>query len=377
VLDASIQLGVFALSPVLLQFQDLIQSDITFLFFSTLALLLIEEIILVDGEPLGSPRKNVWLGVILFFAFFVRTNGLLLLPTLFLTQVYRYWRTKPRLALDPKRILTVGLIPYVVFSLLVAANLILFPAGEGSHLEHLAALSPSSLLTNLSGYLAMPSQFFVSLPQSVIVYGFLLPFFIGGVLLNYRRDIHILIYIGLSYALFIVWPEQQGIRFLFPLLPFLVYLSFRGMEATSFALTDRFQGLGQQLTRIFWVAVVLIFAWTSFGLALDNLEQGRGPYGNVFDPLSQEMFKFVRQNTAADAVVAFYKPRALRLFTERDTLMIETCDALGRVNYAVLRKSRGAVDQIAPNGIDACSSSLLVTKVFDNDKFIIYEVLPK
>ena len=376
-LEACLLLAVFAVSPVLLKFADLIQSDIPFLFFSTLALLLIEEIILRDDAPLGSPRKNIWLGAILFLAFFVRTNGILLVATLFLTQVYLYWRTRPRLALDPKRILTIGLTPYLVFGLLTLGNLIVFPAGEGSHLEHLAALTPSSLLANLSSYLAMPSLFFADLPQSVIVYGFLIPFFIGGLILNHKRDIHVVIYFLLSYALFIVWPEQQGIRFLFPLLPFFVYFAYRGMTATSFALTKKYQRLGQRLTRIFWLAVVAVFAWVSFGLALDNLEQGRGPYGNVLDPVSIEMFDFIKTNTPSDAIVAFYKPRALRLFTNRDTLMIESCDALHKASYVVLRKSRGAVDQIAPNDVTSCNPSLSLIEMFDNEKFVIYQISPQ
>ena len=376
-IEACLLLAVFAVSPVLLQFNDLIQSDIPFLFFSTLALLLIEEIILRDSTPLGSPRKNIWLGAILFFAFFVRTNGLLLVPTLFLTQVYHYWRTKPRLALDPKRILTIGLIPYIVFGLLTLINLVLFPAGEGSHFEHLTVLSLSSLLKNLSAYIAMPAQFFVDLPQSVIVYGLTIPFFIGGVILNHKRDIHVIIYFLLSYALFIVWPDQQGIRFLFPLLPFFIYFAYRGMTATSFALTKKYQRLGQGITRAFWLFIIAVFAVTSFGLALDNLEQGRGPYDNVFDPVSLEMFDFVKQNTPTDSILSFYKPRALRLFTDRDTLMIETCDALSRVDYVVLRKSRGAIDQVAPGDVESCNPSLSLTEVFDNEKFVIYQISPE
>ena len=376
-LEACLLLAVFAVSPVLLQFNDLIQSDIPFLFFSTLALLLIEEIILQDDNPIGSPRKNIWLGVILFFAFFVRTNGILLVPTLFLTQVYLYWRTRPRIALDLKRILTIGLIPYLVFGLLTVINLVLFPAGEGSHLQHLSALTLSSLVANFSSYVAMPSLFFASLPQSVIVYGLMLPFFFGGMILNHKRDIHLIIYFVLSYALFIVWPEQQGIRFLFPLLPFFVYFAYRGMTATFFALTKKYQRLGRGLTRGFWLMVTLLFAWTSFGLAFDNLEQGRGPYGNVFDPISLEMFNFVKANTPQDGIVAFYKPRALRLFTDRDTLMIETCDALDKANYVVLRKSRGAIDQIAPGDVDSCNPSLQLTKIFDNEKFVVYQISPR
>ena len=376
-LEACLLMAVFAVSPVLLQFSDLIQSDIPFLVFSTLGLLLIDEIILQDNSILGSPRKNIWLGVILFFAFFVRTNGILLVPTLFLTQAYLYWRTKPRLTLDLKRILTIGLIPYFVFGLLTIINLVLFPAGEGSHFEHLAVLNPATLAANLSAYIAMPAQLFADVPQPVIVYGVMLPFFLGGVILNHKRDIHVIIYIALSYAIFIVWPDQQGIRFLFPLLPFFVYFAYRGMTATSFALTKKYQRLGQTLSRVFWLVIILIFGWTSFGLALDNLEQGRGPDGNVFDPISLDMFEFVKTQTPVDAVIAFYKPRALRLFTNRDTLMIETCEALPKADYVVLRKSRGAIDQVAPGDVDTCNPSLAFTEVFDNEKFVIYQISPR
>lgn len=374
-LEASLLLAVVAFSPVLLQYTDLVQSDIAFLFFSTFGLLLIENAILRDATHLGTPRKNLWLGLAMFLAFFVRTNGLLLIPTLFLTQVFAYFQTRPRPALDPKRILTIGLLPYYVFGLLTLANLLLFPAGEGSHLQHLTVITPSSLAANLSSYFSLPAAFFDSLPHPMIVYGLLLPFFLGGCVLYFQRDVHIVAYIVLSYLLFILWPDTQGIRFLFPLLPFFLYFAYRGMTATYFALTVQYSRVGLWLTRAFWGIIIVIFAWTTLGSAITNLVQGRGPYGNVFDPLSIQMFDYVRANTAPDSVLAFYKPRALRLFTDRPTLLIDSCDALPQADYVILRKSRGAVDQIAPNEIETCNPSVSVTQVFTNEKFTIYQIL--
>jgi hypothetical protein len=374
-LEASLILAIFAVSPVLLKFQDIIESDIAFLFFSTLGLLLIENLVL--GQIGNLTYKRILLGIVMFFAFFVRTNGILLLATLFLTQVFVYFQTSPRLALDPKRILSTGLIPYYVFALLTLADLILFPAGEASHFAHLTAISFSSLAGNLSMYFSLPSAFFDSLPQPAILYGILLPFFLGGLLLNFKRDFHIVAYLFLSYALFVLWPETQGVRFIFPLLPFFIYFAYRGMTATSFALTERYQRLGLWLTRGFWLVILAIFAWTSLSAARDNLAQGRGPYGNVFDPLSIQMFEFVKSDTPADSVIAFYKPRALRLFTDRDALLVDTCDALSKADYVVLRKSRGAVDQVAPADVTTCNPSLQLTGVFDNEKFVIYQISPK
>ena len=367
-LESALLLAVFAFSPLLLKFEDILLSDIAFLFFSTLGLLLIVE---------RNTISPYLLGIVFFFAFFVRTNGILLVPTLFLAQAFTYLQMHPRPVLDWKRVLTVGLIPYFVFGLLTLANLILFPAGEASHLEHLSVLSLASLADNLSAYFAMPAYFFSDLPHPDILYGLLLPFILGGLVLNYKRDIHLVVYLFLSYALFIVWPDQQGIRFLFPLLPLLVYFAYRGMEAASFALTERHPRLGLWFTRVFWLVIAATFAWTSFGLARDNLAGGRGPYGNVFDPISLEMFEFIKSDTPAESVIAFYKPRALRLFTGRDSLLVDACDALPMADYIVLRKSRGAVDQVSPADVTTCNPSVQVTELFDNEKFVVYQVIPK
>ena len=370
-LEAALVLAVFAFSPLLLNFGNQLTSDIAFLFFSTLGLLLI------DVAQIANLRYKIILGLALFFAFFVRTNGILLVPTLFLAQAFDYIQARPRILPGWKRILTSDLIPYYVFGLLTLLNLILFPAGEGSHFEHLSLISLSSLADNLSAYVALPAYFFSDLPYPEIIYGVLLPFILGGIVLNFKKDFPLIAYLVLSYALFIVWPDQQGIRFLFPLLPLLVYFAYQGMTATFFALTSQFPRAGLWLTRGFWLVITAAFAWTSLGLARDNLAQRRGPYGNAFDPVSIEMFEFVKSETPADAVVSFYKPRALRLFTDRNSLLIDTCDALPLAKYVVLRKSRGAVDQIAPADIATCNPSVLVTEVFDNEKFVVYQISMK
>lgn len=364
-LEAALVLAVFAFSPLLLQFNNQLTSDIAFLFFSTLGLFLIVG---RNGIP------PYLLGLALFFAFFVRTNGILLVPTLFLAQIFDYIQTRPRILPDWKRVLTSDLIPCYIFGLLTLLNLMILPAGEGSHFEHLSLISLSSLADNVSAYFAMPAFFFNDLPYPDIIYGLLLPFILGGIVLNFKKDFPLIAYLGLSYAMFILWPEQQGIRFLFPLLPLLVYFAYQGMTATFFALTSQFQRAGVWLTRGFWVVIAASCAWTSLGLARDNLAQGRGPYGNVFDPVSSEMFEFVKSETPADAVVSFYKPRALRLFTDRDSLLIDDCGALPKAHYVVLRKSRGAVDQVAPNEIESCNPFATVTEVFTNEKFTVYQI---
>lgn len=373
--DSLMLLAVFAFSPLLLKFEDSLLSDITFLFFSTLGLLLIENSILREYDYPGSWRKNSWLGLVVFLAFFVRTNGILLVPTLFLVQAFTWLQTSPRPALDWKRILTVGLLPYYIFGALSVINLLIFPAGEGSHVEHLSSLSFVTLANNLDTYFALPAYFFTDLPHPEIIFGLLLPFILGGMILNLKQDIHFFLHILLSYGLFIIWPDQQGIRFLFPLLPLLLYFAFRGMQAALPAISGRYTSFGAWLPRFFWLVIPAAFAMTSLGMARENLAMGRGPDGNALDPVSLEMFEYIKSSTPTDAVIAFYKPRAMRLFTDRDSFLLDYCDPLpDYTDYIVLRKSRGAVDQIAPADMPGCNSSVSFTEVFDNAKFSIYQV---
>ncbi|MEW6028881.1 MAG: hypothetical protein AB1554_05290 [Chloroflexota bacterium] len=372
--DSILLLSVFAFSPTLLNFHNNLLSDIPFLFFSSLALLLIETTLITRDDFAGGILPNVGLGAALFAAFFVRTNGVLLVPTLFLTQVVLFWRTRRTVTRDPRRVIPLALIPYLVFGLLTALILTVFPAGEGSHLEHYAALTWSRVLGNLAAYINMPAAFFENVPLAPILYGATLPFVLGGAVLNAKKDFHLSIYIVLSLALFITWPDTQGIRFLFPLLPFIFYFALRGMNATAFALLDYYRKAGDRLTRLFWAGILLSFIITSIGLARDNLASQRAPDGGPFEDISAEMIEFVKSNTPPDSVLIFYKPRALRLMTGRDALVVDDCAALGKGDYVVIRKKRGAVGQVLPDTVTTCNPSLLVTEVFDNEKYVVYEI---
>ena len=52
--DSAIALSILAFSPALLSFQDNVLSDITFLFFSTLSVLLIDAVMVASEKPEGS-----------------------------------------------------------------------------------------------------------------------------------------------------------------------------------------------------------------------------------------------------------------------------------------------------------------------------------
>lgn len=376
-LDSVLLVSVFAVSPVLLAFHNDVLSDLPFLFFSTLGLLLIDRIIVSPGRPEGSWRGNVGIGVVMFLAFFVRANGVLLVPTLFVAQAALY---RSREGARWAHVRPLGVVPYLVCGALIAMAFVAFPR-DASEFTHFRTLTLDQVLDNVTAYVTLPAIFFWPLPLYEFCYGALLPFLIAGIALHWRDDRHVAVYAGLTLLLFVLWPEQQGLRYLFPILPFFVYFVYRGMQASACALTERFRKAGDRLTLVVWTAVTLTFAVTSVRQARAAIAQPYMAGGGPFDTVSLEMFDAIRTRTAPTDVVIFDLPRLMRLMTDRNALLIDRCDQLVRGSFVVVRKEGSTSNQLSPRSITACSALVdrapIFDPIFDNGRYVVYRIHPR
>jgi hypothetical protein len=84
------------------------------------------------------------------------------------------------------------------------------------------------------------------------------------------------------------------------------------------------------------------------------------------------VFNFIKDETPPDSVIVFFKPRAMRLFTDRDSIMVLECENLLLGDYVVLHKN-WEYSQILPKDIPECDIPL--KDVFENQRFIVYETL--
>src|SRR5215207_8910030 len=80
--ESLVVVAIFAFNPLLLQFLDQILSDVPFLFFSTLALLLLSD------RNRDNDIHYTLIGIIIFFAFFIRTTGILLLASFVAFEIF-------------------------------------------------------------------------------------------------------------------------------------------------------------------------------------------------------------------------------------------------------------------------------------------------
>jgi 4-amino-4-deoxy-L-arabinose transferase-like glycosyltransferase len=355
--------SLFAVNPMLIDFLDQILSDIPFLFFSTLALALLLS------ERSG-PLYYVLLGAAIASAFFIRTPGLLLLASFLIIEAYKLWRDRATREWFTARLRNI-LIVLFTFSVLWAMYALLFPGGGESYFEQYQAFRWETMLGFISGYFQVFSLFFGESVSWRYLYYLLCIFFLIGLWTRRKNEPVFLLFFALWMILLITWPFWQGPRFIFPLLPIFIYFTFHGMKVSINKLPQAYHRTGQAAFYGFWLFIIGAFLFTSGTRAFDNARNGRtinGPY----DPVSREMYEFLQDETPSDSVVVFFKPRAMRLMTGRDTLMIYECAGLLKGDFVALSKKVGENNQVPPERIDSCN--LPLEEVFENRRFVIYEI---
>lgn len=361
--ESLLLVSLFAFNPFYVGFLDYILSDIPFLFSVFLALLMVAKLDRTQGKWM-----YVFLGGAIFFAFFIRTTGVILLAGFLVYQALLFYREQNRRKSTAKN----SMMVVATFILLWLISSAIFPNGQGAYFRQLAGFTAETFVKNVHDYFLLFVQFFTAspAPEWIYIYYPLVVFFLVGAWTRRHADQMLIIFFVFYFAVMIVWPEWQGIRFIFPLIPIFIYFAFQGMLASVRKLPERARRPGRGAIYLFWLTLVGIFLFHTGTLAYSNLRENRQING-PFEALSTEMYDYVKANTPPDSVIVFFKPRALRLFTDRDSIMALECDHLLRGDYVVLHKN-WEYSQILPKDISNCN--LPLKNVYENRKYIVYEL---
>jgi len=364
--ESLLAVSLFAFNPELLRSIDEIISDIPFLFFSTLAIL-VADLYAHEAQAEHRPRLAALTGAAIFAAFFVRTQGLILLGSVLLYQGIRFLGQREQ----RRQILADSLVITIAFTVLWSISALVFPGGQSSYLALYAGFSMDKLTGNLVAYSKLFEEFFATLPGQTLVFGIFAALFFIGLATRLKADLLFVLYAALYLVVLWSWPEWQGYRFLFPLLPFFIYFAFQGLRY----LFNRESGQEKRISQNFSYALLILMTGTyAINAGLDayiNLRAGREING-PFDPVSMETYAFIKTETPPDSVIVFFKPRAMRLMTGRASLALTDCERIPEGDYLALSKKVGENLQIPPEQIGACN--LPLDEVFENRRFIIYQV---
>jgi hypothetical protein len=356
--------ALFAFNPLLLKFLDQILSDIPFLFFSTLTLLLL------TGKHPHRLQRLILIAALIFIAYFIRTTGILLLASFIAVELLEIVKRREDRGVWQKRLQEIVIV-CAIFGILFLANLLLFPEGETSHLTRYQEFRIATALHNTGSYFAAFGEFFGEGSLWRVLYYILFVFFLLGAWIRRTEDALFIVFFLVWTVSTITWPAWQGVRFIFPVLPIFIYFTFHGMKFVLRKITPEHAKIGQWVFFSFWSWMLVFFLACSGGNAYVNLKNDRAING-PFDPYSKEIYQYIQEKTPVQSVIVFFKPRVMRMMTDRDAIMSTECERILKGNYLVLSKKVGANQQIPPENIAACNLPLHL--LFENTRFLLYEI---
>lgn len=362
-IESLLIVALFSFNPLLLDFLDQILSDIPFLFFSTLSLLLMMR------EGKRSVLHDVLIGAAIFFTTFLRVTGILLLGCFLIVEFFRLLRNRNNRAVV-MGIIQDGFIVCAVFILLWIVNLILFPSGGESYFSQYAQLIETAR-GFIPAYFNVFSLFFGDAQVWKYVYYFVLIFFLIGAWSRRTQEPIFILFFIFWIGVHITYPYWQGPRYIFPLLPIFIYFIFQGMKLMISKLPEGFALLGQRVFFGFWILIASVFLLESGRNAYVNMQNNRVING-PFDPMSIEVYNYIKEETPPDSVIVFFKPRVMVMMTEHRSIMSMECDRILKGDYLVLSRKVGENQQITPEEIASCN--LPLDQVLRNNRFVVYQI---
>ncbi len=359
--------ALFALNPTMLEFTNRILSDLPFLFLSTLCLIMIRSTV-IDGAAPRRRRDLAAIGFVAALAWFVRPNGLLLLGGLGAAH-FVHGANGAR----PGRPSARTLLPYGVFAVMMIVATLVSPSGGGQGSAILDVSLPR-IVTHFRYYLELPSRFLTDVPHGLLLYGASLPLAIVGLLRRAKSDVHVVVYGVLTLLLYIAWPSRQGLRFLLPVLPFYISFVLTGIEAFIESAPERMRAVHRACCAVPIGAVLVAMTIASTSAAAGNLERGRATTAGPYSPDAAAMFEFVERSTAPDDVVLFYRPRIMRMLTDRPSITAHTPTSLGSGDVLVLYLHPSANEQVEPGAVRPFEVSGDAVLEYENPSFRVFRL---
>jgi len=370
-LHSLLLIALIAASPVFISdgIPNLL-SDVFYLLLSTVSLLLICYL------DQSQSSKDVFLIGVAFsifasFACLTRTNGFLLLLVFLLSQYKSLAKYKQLSPLN----LVHRCWPFALGLFLICLGRFILPAHE-SHSSYLSSISINSILSNayhyffsLDGLLGdsfAPIRGFVLL-ASVILFAYPL------LVRKADRFFEFYLYVFLTFLLYVIWPPYQGIRFLYPIIPFYLSIVFHGY--TLMCIHHRiFSKLYFSILGPILISFSLVQAVSSDFSYFFNRAPSRAsaafntPFSEQFTDLTHSL----KEQLDSDAEVIFFKPRLLKYYSGLNSLRTTKIAKFTKGRYFLYYKKAPFFEQAS---IDAVLMNVELKTIKKTEDFQLYLII--
>lgn len=373
--------SIFALNHYFFLFKDKISSDIPFFPFSLFSIFLIQQIVIERKIWMNKFASYLLIGFFMFFSYLIRSQGILLIPTLLVCQYISNRGSFKQDIISYLRANKLEIIPYIIFAILaILANNIL-PNGGSFYLKHLfSELTPTSIIKNIYYYSTLTSTFFGLPSISKVFFGITIPFAVLGIIKNVKKDYLYLVYIFFTFLFLIIWPGHYRFRYIVPILPFYMYFFFVGLSKipTSLFIPGKFNPTKWNLLNIAAIILILVSCvMLGFSCFTSHIFDDSNIIEGPYTVESKKMFNYISKNTSEGDIIIFEKSRVMTLYTNRISKGIVNFDQLmeSKADYFVY--SERFKSSYSPSIISQIENHKERFKlVFQNNKFKIYKIMP-
>lgn len=320
--------------PWVLDFKSEIMADIPFTALTGLLILMHQRGFLQYDEQnrKKSLLQAVAMGLIAGLLLAVKMQGLAVIAAIFAVRVINNiidlqppFEPKNKLYTNPATVLIVGFLTcFVIINYLVAGITFddLFTYGSNFAGEPFWV----SVRENLAYYTVLVQDFFQRSKPTWQVFPMLtqalvLAFCIIGLVQQLAKNRPTILWVFLAYmALLLVYPYRgSGFRFLLPVAPILLHFAVVGFKSIQwgFTLNKKIWAVGG------FVLVLLQFLPEQH----QSIKNAKNNFAGPQEAESVEAFAYIQNNTPANAVFMFKKPRALALYTQRNAFAVNSADS--------------------------------------------------
>lgn len=355
-------------APVFYDLINSVYSDVVYMFLCTLALLCTEVYFSRGIKKRLVP--GILIGVLLWYTYEVRLNGLALLGVFLLCHIVTLIRSKDFSKAD----IVIHLAPYLSFFVLklVSERLLLLPPTLNS--GDVSGFDISTTLSNVLYYIInladtvrasvycaifafVPKSVLTWLPQSVYNFVFdvssvlswltLALTAVGLISDGIKRNLQLSVYFVGSAIGTCLLPYTQGLRYLFGIMPVMLMFAGYGCRAVYAFILSRLRcranakhsrRLTYPVRAVLTAMLCVAFFSQTAMLDVQNLRTLRAADGDIhanmsgaYSPDAIAVYKYIQQNTADDDIIVFHKPRAMYLNT-------------GRISFSYLYNDRSPLD---------------------------------
>lgn len=344
---------MIAFHQYFLSFSDNILSDFPFLFFSVLTIFLFKKS--------NNFLHQVFLGILIYFTYSIRDIGIVLIPSLIIYQVQEIFCAK---VINRKQ-KSFYLIPHITFILLFITLFVFFPKTGGDHYDLILNQSLGLMYDNIIYYGHLISAYLLGNTVSSKIIDiplfWIFPLFIVFVgLIIEKNNLHIVIYTTFIMVIYVLWPAVQGIRFLFPVIPFILYFFVNGINF----FTNKFNIKFLNIIILILFSVNIIYEGSK-----STLYWSRFDTNTAYTPEMKEIYSFISNTVPENEIIVFFKPRVLRLFTERNSISLKDYNE-SKDNFILLKKG------INVSIYETIFETDNYETIFETDNYVLYQKIP-